>query len=69
MMIPEIGAGQFSLFIAIEVGITEQCCYCQQVIRLRISQGDVDSASLSEQSISFEISKFQTNYKKGQAKH
>lgn len=74
MMIPEIRADQFPLFIGIEVDSIEQCCYCQQTIRLKalvfkISHGDVDNASFNEQSISFEIIKFQTNYKKGQAEN
>ena len=74
MMMTKIGYNQFPLFVGTEMDSKSQGCCCHRIIRLRalvsrISHGEGDDAFLKEQSISFEIMKFQTNYKRGQAEN
>lgn len=73
-MMTKIGYNQFPRVTGTEMESKQQCGCCYQIIRPKalvfiISHGKGDDVFLGEESISFEIPKLQTNYKKGQTEN
>lgn len=74
MMMTKIGYNWFPFFTGTETDSKQQYSYCYQIIRPKalvfiISHEKEDDVFFGEQSISFEIPKLQTNFKKGQTEN